>query len=102
MKASNILAAAGNNRLLQLGKVTLIPNWNMKHERRSTELNLYHLLYKADIGLGSDTLPRQPRECTPVETTSWVFEAGSDGCGDMSILAPCNSGTSPRPLGVGS
>ncbi len=77
MKASIILAAAGNNHLLQLGIDVPIPNWNMKHERRSTELNLYHLLRKADNGLGSDTAPRQPRECTPVEITSWVFEAGS-------------------------
>jgi hypothetical protein len=61
----------------QLGKVVLIPYWNMKHERRSTELNLYHLLRKADNGLGSDTVPRDSREFTPAEITSWVVEAGS-------------------------
>ena len=52
MKASDILAAAGNNHLLQLGIEVPIPNWNMKHERRSTDMNLYHLLRKADNGLG--------------------------------------------------
>jgi len=36
----------------QLGRVVLIPNWNMKHERRSTDMNLYHLLRKADNGFG--------------------------------------------------
>lgn len=45
-------------------------------ERRSTDVNLYHLLRKAENGLGSDILPQELREFTPVEIRSSVAEAG--------------------------
>ena len=67
--STGILGAASNTTSMsQLGRVVLIPNWNMKHERRSTDMNLYHLLRKAGMDLGSDTVPRDSREYTPVET----------------------------------
>src|SRR5437867_6327092 len=51
--STGILGAASNTTSMsQLGRVVLIPNWNMKHERRSTDMNLYHLLRKADNGFG--------------------------------------------------
>ncbi len=40
-------------------------------------MNLYHLPCKADNGLGSDILPWEPREYTPMEIKSSVAEIGS-------------------------
>jgi len=93
----------------QLGKVVLMPNWQLMHGRRDIDMNLYLLSHKAETGLDSDTLPQQPRECTPVEIPSWVEEAGSGDDWRQSspclFRGPCNSGadwTSSRLSRVGS
>lgn len=80
--------------VLERGKVVLTPNWQLRHGRRSTDMNPCRLLRKAESGSGSDTLPRQPRECMPVEIERSVAEAGSGNRGDMAALVrePCNSG----------
>lgn len=64
---------------------TLIAYCNMRCVGRSTEMNLYHLLRKAEDGLGSDTVPMQHGECTPVEIPSWVAEAGSSDVHPLAI-----------------
>ena len=43
---------------------------------RITDMNMYHLLRKAENGLCSDIVLREPQECTPVEIRSSVVEAG--------------------------
>ncbi|WP_179372466.1 hypothetical protein [Nitrosopumilus ureiphilus] len=53
------------NNMLELGKYGRINNMNM-----------YHLLRKAENGLCSDILLREPQECTPVEIRNSVVEAG--------------------------
>ena len=51
----------------ELGKV---------EERLGIDMSLYRMPCKADSGLGSDILPVERRECTPVEIKSSVAEAG--------------------------
>jgi hypothetical protein len=52
----------------ELGKV---------EERHGIDMNFYLLSCKAETGLGSDRLPQELRECTPVEIRSSVVEAGN-------------------------
>jgi hypothetical protein len=51
----------------ELGKV---------EECHGIDMNFYLLPCKAETGLGSDILPQELRECTPVEIRSLVVEAG--------------------------
>lgn len=44
---------------------------------RNTDMDPYHLLRKAENGLGSDILPQGLLECTPVEIKNSVVETGS-------------------------
>ncbi|TLY05242.1 MAG: hypothetical protein E6K92_01860 [Thaumarchaeota archaeon] len=55
----------------QVGRVVLIPNWNMKHERGSTDMNLYHLLRRAGNGFGF--------------RHSTAATAGMHACGDHKL-----------------
>ena len=43
----------------------------------NTDMSPYHLLHKAENGLGSDILPWESRECASVEIKHSVVEAGS-------------------------
>jgi len=43
---------------------------------RMNNMNMYHLLRKAENGLCSDIVLREPQECTPVEIRNSVVEAG--------------------------
>ncbi len=43
-----------------------------------TDMNMYHLLRKAENGLCSDIVPQGLRECTPAEIKNSVVEAGRD------------------------
>jgi len=42
----------------------------------NTNMNPYQMFCKAETGLDSDILPREPRECTPAEIKNSVYEAG--------------------------
>lgn len=53
--------------MLELGKM---------EEGHGIDMNLYLLPCKAKTGLGSDIVPMEHRECTPVEIGDLVFEAG--------------------------
>ena len=44
---------------------------------RMNNMNMYHLLRKAENELCSDIVLREPQECTPVEIKNSVVEAGS-------------------------
>ena len=55
----------------------LMANCSMRHERRTIDMNPCRLVRKAESGSGSDTLPTERGECTPVEIKSSVFEAGT-------------------------
>jgi hypothetical protein len=44
---------------------------------RIIDMNMYHLLHKAENGLCSDIVPQELRKCTPVEIRNSVCEAGS-------------------------
>ena len=43
---------------------------------RIIDMNMYHLLRKAEDGLCSDIVPQGLRECTPAEIRNSVVEAG--------------------------
>ena len=43
---------------------------------RITDMNMYHLLRKAEDGLCSDIVLREPQECTLAEIRNSVVEAG--------------------------
>ena len=43
---------------------------------RMNNMNMYHLLRKAEDGLCSDIVPQGLRECTPAEIRNSVVEAG--------------------------
>jgi hypothetical protein len=68
----------------ELGKV---------EERRSTDMDLYHMPCKAGNGLGSDILPV---ECTPAEIKSSVAEAGKVLVNHVTVEQEA------RSFGVGS
>jgi len=70
------------------GKIVLMPTWQLMHKGRSTDMNLYYLLRKADNGLGSDRLPRHPRELTPVEINARSLKQEVAMIGDSHPLAP--------------
>ncbi|WP_179372694.1 hypothetical protein [Nitrosopumilus ureiphilus] len=53
------------NCMLELGKYG-----------RMNNMNMCHLLRKAENGLCSDILLREPQECTPVEIRNSVVEVG--------------------------
>jgi len=66
-------------------------------ERLGIDMNLHHLPCKAGNGLGSDILPSERWECTPVEIRSWVAEAGSL-YGDMQITGETSASLSGKPM----
>ena len=82
MKASrtdiNNICTKNNTPVLELGRVT---------EGLGIDMNLYLLPCKAEAGLGSDIVPWEPRECTPVEIISSVAEAGSSSCRETATFS---------------
>ena len=72
-------------------------------ERLGIDMRLYHLPCTAEDGLGSDRLPSEPWEFTPVEIRSSVAEAGSL-CSDVQITGETSASLSGKPttLVIGS